>query len=64
MGFRNLNDTVRQHGSRIKVLPVMRHFVAYAGPDSQRFHFFANVGDNDLRETYLPAWKVSFQKLF
>ena len=35
----------------------VRHFVAYAGPDSQRFHFNAQVSDDDLRLTYLPAWK-------
>ena len=56
-GFASLNATVREHGDRIKILTNLRHFVAYAGPDSQRFHFNAVVSDDDLRYTYLPAWK-------
>ena len=40
-----------------KVLPVLRHFVAYAGPDSGRFGFDARVAEADLHYTYLPAWR-------
>lgn len=43
MGYKDLSDTFREHGDRIKVLGSIRHFVAYAGPDSQRFHFSAEV---------------------
>ena len=48
----------REHGDRFKVVGAVRHFVAYAGPDSQRFHFDARVTDDDLRLTYLPAWRA------
>ena len=58
MGYVRLGDATREHGDRIKVLGGLRHFVAYAGPDSQRFHFNAVVSDDDLRMTYLPAWKA------
>ena len=39
------------------VVPSIRHFVAYAGPDSGRFSFDAQVSEDDLRLTYLPAWR-------
>ena len=56
-GFAMLNATARQYGGAFKVLPVLRHFVAYAGPDSGRFGFDAVVSEDDLRLTYLPAWR-------
>ena len=39
------------------VTPVIRHFVAYAGPDAGRFSFDATVAEDDLQLTYLPAWR-------
>ena len=41
----------------LKVLPVIRHLGAYAGPERIRFRFDALVTEPDLRLTYLPAWK-------
>jgi beta-glucosidase-like glycosyl hydrolase len=41
----------------VMVVPTLRHFVAYAGPDSGRFNFDALVSEDDLRLTYLPAWR-------
>lgn len=57
VGYASLNATAREHADYIKIMVTIRHFVAYAGPDSQRFHFDAKVSDDDLRYTYLPAWK-------
>jgi beta-glucosidase len=56
MGYAVRNATAREFGEYIKVIPVIRHFVAYAGPDSGRFSFNAVVGEDDLRLTFLPAW--------
>ena len=56
MGFAQRNATSRP-SEAIKVLPVVRHFVAYAGPDSSRFSFNAEVSEDDLRLTFLPAWR-------
>ena len=56
MGFAQRNATSRPTES-IKVLPIVRHFVAYAGPDSSRFQFDAVVSEDDLRLTFLPAWR-------
>lgn len=56
MGYPSLNATTREFGEYIKVLPTMRHMVAYAGPDNGRFTFNAVVNEDDLRLTYLQAW--------
>jgi hypothetical protein len=58
MGYASLNASRREYGERVKVVPTVRHFVAYAGPDSGRFSFDAVVGEDDLRLTYLPAWEA------
>ena len=58
MGYAALNASVREFGEYVKVLPSVRHFVAYAGPDSSRFSFNAIVSEDDLRLTYLPAWRA------
>ena len=66
-GFASLNATAREHGDRIKILTNLRHFVAYAGPDSQRFHFNAVVSDDDLRcaSTLLsPTKPIAFSPIF
>ena len=39
------------------MLPTLRHFAAYAGPDSRRFGFNAIVSDPDLRFTFFPVWE-------
>lgn len=57
MGFVALNASMRAFGGAIKVLPIVRHFVAYAGPDGGRFSFDAIVSEDDLRLTFLPAWR-------
>ncbi|CAF0851194.1 unnamed protein product [Adineta steineri] len=56
MGYAKLEDTELEYGI-YKVIPVMRHFVDYDGPDDGRFSFNAIISDNDLRTTYLPVWK-------
>lgn len=56
MGYKRLVDTELEHGI-YKVIPVMRHFVDYDGPDNGRFSFNAIISDADLRLTYLPVWK-------
>ena len=55
MGFASLSATTPP--DYVMVTPTIRHFVAYAGPDSGRFSFDAQVSEDDLRLTYLPAWR-------
>ena len=59
MGFderQPYSDAVPSSGT-IKVLPTIRHFAAYAGPDAKRFGFNALVSDPDLRFTFYPVWE-------
>lgn len=58
MGYASRDAPSPQYGDdRWKVLPVIRHFVGYAGPDSQRFYFDAVISETDLAFTYLYAWR-------
>ena len=57
IGFPALNATERAFGGAMKTLTVLRAFVAYAGPDGGRFNFDAVVSEDDLRLTFLPAWR-------
>ena len=41
----------------LKTLPVIRHFAAYAGPESTRFSFDARVSEPDLTLSYLYVWR-------
>ena len=63
MGYAKLADTLREHGDRIKVLGGVRHFVAYAGPDSQRFHFNAIVSNHPLTATACLCWIMRLDDL-
>ncbi|CAF1281265.1 unnamed protein product [Rotaria sordida] len=56
MGYAKLEDTQLEYGI-YKVIPVIRHFIDYDGPDNGRFSFNAIISDADLRITYLPVWK-------
>lgn len=42
-----------------KVVATAKHFAVHSGPESERHRFNTNVSEYDLRETYLPAFKVS-----
>ena len=55
MGF--ATASAREPPPVLRTLPVLRHFIAYAGPESKRFSFNARVNELDLQLTYLPAWR-------
>jgi len=40
-----------------KTIATIKHFVAHSGPEEGRSGFNVNVSDNDLWETYTPAFK-------
>jgi beta-glucosidase len=50
-------DASRLQYGRMVVLPTLRHFAAYAGPERNRFGFSATVPEMMLRYTFLPAWR-------
>ncbi|MGN7357982.1 glycoside hydrolase family 3 C-terminal domain-containing protein [Paenibacillus sp. SAF-054] len=46
----------------LKVAACAKHFAVHSGPEDQRHHFNAVVTDQDLYETYLPAFQASVQE--
>ena len=44
-----------------KVVATVKHFAVHSGPEPDRHSFNAEVSEYDLRETYLPAFKISIQ---
>jgi beta-glucosidase len=42
----------------LKLVATAKHFAVHSGPESGRHHFDAQVGERDLRETYLPAFEA------
>lgn len=46
----------------LKVVATAKHFAVHSGPEKLRHEFDANVSDQDLHETYLPAFKTLVQE--
>jgi len=42
----------------LKVVATPKHFAVHSGPEPDRHHFDAVTSEQDLRETYLPAFKA------
>lgn len=42
----------------LKLVATPKHFAVHSGPELDRHHFDARVGDRDLHETYLPAFQA------
>jgi len=42
----------------LKLVATPKHFAAHSGPELGRHEFDAQVGERDLRETYLPAFEA------
>jgi beta-glucosidase len=42
----------------LKLVATPKHFAVHSGPELERHHFDARVGERDLRETYLPAFEA------
>ena len=42
----------------LKLVATPKHYAVHSGPESDRHHFDAVVGERDLRETYLPAFEA------
>lgn len=46
----------------LKAAACAKHFAVHSGPESVRHEFNAEVSEQDLRETYLPAFKACVQE--
>ena len=45
-------------GEGLKAAACAKHFAVHSGPEADRHHFDARVGQKDLWETYLPAFEA------
>jgi beta-glucosidase len=46
----------------LKLVATPKHYAVHSGPENDRHHFDARVDERDLRQTYLPAFKVCVQE--
>ena len=42
----------------LKVVATAKHYAIHSGPESSRHNFNVNIGERDLRETYLEAFRT------
>ncbi|MGB2909144.1 MAG: glycoside hydrolase family 3 C-terminal domain-containing protein, partial [Anaerolineales bacterium] len=58
MGITFIKGLQGNHPEYLKLVATPKHFAVHSGPESDRHHFDARVGERDLRETYLPAFEA------
>ncbi len=46
----------------LKLAATAKHFAAHSGPESLRHGFDARISERDLRETYLPAFRMAVKE--
>jgi beta-glucosidase len=46
----------------LKLVATSKHFAVHSGPEPDRHSFNAEVSEYDLRETYLPAFKITVEE--
>jgi beta-glucosidase len=46
----------------LKLAATAKHFAVHSGPESSRHHFDARISERDLRETYLPAFRMAVRE--
>ncbi|MCC5928133.1 MAG: glycoside hydrolase family 3 C-terminal domain-containing protein [Cyclobacteriaceae bacterium] len=46
----------------LKLVATAKHFAVHSGPESTRHSINVNVSERDLRETYLPAFKLTVKE--
>lgn len=49
------------HPKYLQAVATPKHFAVHSGPESTRLSFNSVVGERDFRETYLPAFQMSFE---
>ena len=46
----------------LKLVATPKHYAVHSGKESERHHFDARVGQRDIRETYLPAFRACVEE--
>ena len=58
MGIAFIKGLQGNHPEYLKLVATPKHFAVHSGPERDRHHFDARVGERDFRETYLPAFEA------
>lgn len=58
LGVRFIEGMQGKDDTYMKVAACAKHFAVHSGPEDERHSFNAVVSEQDLRETYLPAFKA------
>lgn len=58
LGVRFIEGMQGKDDKYMKVAACAKHFAVHSGPEDERHSFNATVNEQDLRETYLPAFKA------
>jgi beta-glucosidase len=58
MGVAFVQGLQGDHPDYLKLVATPKHYAAHSGPELDRHHFDARVSEQDLRETYLPAFEA------
>lgn len=58
LGVRFIEGMQGKDEKYMKVAACAKHFAVHSGPEDERHSFNATVNEQDLRETYLPAFKA------
>lgn len=62
LGVRYIMGLQGHDENYLKVAACAKHFAVHSGPESMRHEFDAKVNEQDLRETYLPAFQACVQE--
>ncbi|WP_438433313.1 glycoside hydrolase family 3 C-terminal domain-containing protein [Gorillibacterium sp. sgz500922] len=62
LAVRFINGLQGDDENYMKVAACAKHFAVHSGPEEQRHRFNAVASDQDLYETYLPAFKACVQE--
>jgi beta-glucosidase len=62
MGVAFVKGLQGDHPDYLKLVATPKHYAVHSGPESDRHYFDAQVGERDLRETYLPAFEACIKE--
>ncbi|MGN0141802.1 MAG: glycoside hydrolase family 3 C-terminal domain-containing protein [Roseburia sp.] len=62
LGVRYIEGLQGHDENYLKVAACAKHFAVHSGPESLRHEFDARVNEQDLRETYLPAFQACVEE--
>ena len=58
LGLAFVRGLQEERGGVLKAAACAKHFAVHSGPEAERHNFDAQVSEQDLRDTYLPAFEA------